>query len=61
MTDQDEEWCLAPVHAGMCRYESLLDGTLSLDDIARMNEFLIVRAENEARAAEAQREARDGG
>lgn len=54
MNDEDEEWILTPVEAGMCRYESLLDGTLSLDDIARMNEFLIVRAENQARISEAE-------
>ncbi|EPY9203199.1 MULTISPECIES: DUF6889 family protein [Morganella] len=32
----------------MCRYESLLDGTVSLADIALMNDFLDVEAENEA-------------
>lgn len=42
------DWLLAPVHAGMCRYESLVDGTLSLHDIALMNDSLIVRRENEA-------------
>jgi hypothetical protein len=57
MNDEVEEWVLAPVHAGMCRYESLLDGTLGLHDIGRMNEFLSVRAENEARASEAYRDA----
>lgn len=56
MNDEDEEWILTPVEAGMCRYESLLDGTISLDDIARMNEFLIVRGENQARISEAQEE-----
>ena len=56
MNDEVEEWCLAPVHAGMCRYESLIDGTLCLHDIARMNEYLVVRAENEARVNEAQRD-----
>jgi hypothetical protein len=60
MTDETEEWVLAPVHAGMCRYESLIDGTLSLHDIARMTEFLDVRAENEARAQEAYRDAPHG-
>lgn len=60
MTDDTEEWCLAPVHAGMCRYESLIDGTLSLHDIMRMNEFLSVRSENEARVADAQRDQQDG-
>ncbi|WP_176704127.1 DUF6889 family protein [Burkholderia singularis] len=43
-----EDWLLAPVHAQMCRYESLIDGTLGLADIALMNDFLAVRADNEA-------------
>ena len=56
MNDPDEEWLLAPVEAGMCRYESLIDGTLSLHDIARMTEYLVVQAENRARINDAQRE-----
>lgn len=39
-----------PVGRGWCRYESLLDGTLSLVDIARMNEAIDVVDENERRA-----------
>ncbi len=38
--------------AGMCRYESLLDGTLGLHDIALMNDALAVKADNEALAHE---------
>jgi hypothetical protein len=53
MTDDGEEWVLHPVAEGMCRYESLLDGTLKLVDIARMNEYLAVRAENRARLEDA--------
>jgi hypothetical protein len=52
MTD-DEDELLRPVGAGMCRYESLLDGTLDLNDIERMNEYLDMRAENQARYEEA--------
>ncbi|MBI6182678.1 MULTISPECIES: DUF6889 family protein [Serratia] len=37
---------LRPVHARMCSYESLKDGTLTLADIALMNESLDVEAEN---------------
>lgn len=33
----------------MCRYESFLDGTLGLEDIARMNDFIDVRDENQRR------------
>jgi hypothetical protein len=36
----------------MCRYESLLDGTLDLADVALMNDYLAVRADNEERARE---------
>jgi hypothetical protein len=45
------DWLLRPVLEGLCKYESLLDGTLDLLDIARMNEALDVRAENERRIA----------
>jgi len=43
-----EDWLLAPVHAQMCRFESLKDGTLDLADVALMNDSLTVRADNEA-------------
>lgn len=33
----------------MCRYESLINGTLSLDDIADLNECLDVFEENQSR------------
>lgn len=46
---EDEDWLLRPVLSGMCRYESLKDGTLSLDDVSRMNEALDVQAENQFR------------
>lgn len=57
MTDE-EEWLLRPVGEGMCRYESLIDGTLDLADVARMNEYLDVQMENEARAREAMEDRR---
>jgi len=56
MNDPTEEWLLQPVEAGMCRYESLIDGTLSLEDIARMDEYIAVQAENRARVQDAQRD-----
>jgi len=37
---------MRPVVKGMCRYESLKDGTIDLADIALMNEALDVLAEN---------------
>jgi hypothetical protein len=58
MNDELEEWCLRPVEAGMCRYESLIDGTLTLLDLARMNEYLLIQAENKARVSEAYRDQR---
>ncbi|WP_432207296.1 DUF6889 family protein [Burkholderia pyrrocinia] len=36
------------MHAQMCRFESLKDGTVDLADIALMNDSLAVRADNEA-------------
>ena len=45
-----EGWLLRPVRAGLCRFESLVDGTLSLCDVADLNEFLDVEAENDRRA-----------
>jgi hypothetical protein len=50
-----EDFAMAPVLAGMCRYESLLDGKLTLVDLARMNEALAIKADNEARAVAAVR------
>lgn len=44
-----EDWLLRPCVEGMCRYESLKDGTLSLYDVALMNDALDVRHENERR------------
>lgn len=43
---------MAPVIAGLCRYESLKDGSIDLADIALMNDALMVRADNEALARE---------
>lgn len=49
----DEDWLMRPVLAGLCLYESLINCTLSLRDIARMNTALDVKSENEARAYKA--------
>ena len=42
----NEDWLLRPVLRQLCKYESLLDGTLQLLDIARLNEALDVEQEN---------------
>ena len=50
---ENEDWLLRPVLRGLCRYESLKDGTLGLEDVALLNELLDVEAENEYRVAKA--------
>lgn len=47
-----EGYIMRPVERGMCKYESLLDGTLSLFDIKRMNECIDVDEENRMRISE---------
>jgi hypothetical protein len=49
---EEEDWLMLPVKRGMCKYESLVDGTLDLVDIARMNECLEVEEENIRRLTE---------
>lgn len=51
-----EDWLMRPVNEGLCRYESLKDGTLTLADIAMLNEMIDVRQENAARAQRAAQE-----
>ena len=45
MTD-GEDFLWRPILEGMCRFESLKEGTVTLNDIASMNEALNVRAHN---------------
>ena len=47
----EEDWLMAPVLEGMCSYESLKNGALNLEDVARMNDALDVKYENERRIA----------
>jgi hypothetical protein len=42
-----EDWLLQPVMEGLCKYESLIDGTLGLEDIALLNDAISVRSANE--------------
>jgi hypothetical protein len=44
-----EDWILKPVLEGLIKYESLLDGTLDLEDIARLNDAIDVKYDNQAR------------
>lgn len=43
----DEDWVMSPVMHGLCKYESLIDGSLGLHDVARMNDAILVRADNQ--------------
>jgi hypothetical protein len=43
---------LRPVLEGCCQYESLLDGTLMLEDVKKLNDALDVKFENQARTME---------
>jgi len=45
-----EDWLMRPVLAGLCKYESLKDGSLDLVDLIKMNNALDVKEENENRA-----------
>lgn len=44
-----EDWIMKPVLEGLCKYESLIDGTLDLEDISRMNDAIDVKYENQNR------------
>ena len=44
------------MRAGMCKYESLVDGTLSLADVETMNMILDVERENELRQEAARKD-----
>jgi hypothetical protein len=43
---------MRPIIKGLCRYESLIDGKLSIADFALMNDALDVMEENERRYSE---------
>ena len=45
---------MRPVMRGFCRYESMLDGTLSLYDVAEINEAIDVLDENNHRVRQSQ-------
>jgi hypothetical protein len=47
------DYLMRPALNGLCKYESLKDGTLDLIDVALMNDALDVRFENERRAQRA--------
>ena len=45
----ETDWLLAPVMRGLCFYESLLNGSLDLMDLARLNDAIVVYDENRRR------------
>ena len=49
---QGEDWLIRPVMRGLCKFESLKDCSLDLEDVAVMNEALDVEAENQRRIDE---------
>jgi len=51
-----EDWLLRPVLERLCQYESLKNGVLDLEDIAKMNDALDIRFENEQRYRKANEE-----
>lgn len=51
---EGDDWVMRPVIEGMCSYESLMNCSLDLADIARMNDALDVKDENEKRYRKAQ-------
>jgi len=46
----DADWMMRPVLKGMVKYESLLDCSLDLGDLAECNDALDAQLENERRA-----------
>ncbi|GAC1042255.1 hypothetical protein thsrh120_22590 [Rhizobium sp. No.120] len=53
-------WLMRPVLRGLCKFESLKDGTLDICDIALMNEALNVADENQSRAQQSSQQANGG-
>lgn len=48
------DWLLRPVLCQCCSYESLINGTMDLGDVAILNNALDVKNENEIRLSRAQ-------
>ena len=49
--ENNEDWLYRPVMRGLCKYESLIDGTLDLNDLAILNEAIDIEIENQNRLA----------
>jgi hypothetical protein len=55
MSEPGMDWLLRPVDAGYILYTSLLNGEVNLSDVARMNDAITVKMENQARAEKSAR------
>lgn len=42
-----EDWLYRPILEGLCKYESLKDGSIDLEDIAIMNDALDCKLDND--------------
>lgn len=51
-----EDWLLRPVLRGLCTWESLVNGSLTLEDVANLNDALDVDDENQRRLQEREKE-----
>ncbi|AUU90270.1 NTP pyrophosphohydrolase [Enterobacteriaceae bacterium ENNIH3] len=51
-----EDYLRRPVQAGYIPYTALLDGSVDLADIARMNDWIDIKADNDARIDRWERE-----
>ncbi len=55
------DWIFRPIDRGWCRFESYVDGTLHIEDVALICDALDVLEENQTRADDAaQRKAESG-
>ena len=58
MLPNDMDWFWRPMMRGLCRYESLVDGTMHIEDVATMNAVLDAADENQHRAVKAAEKAK---
>lgn len=50
--DDPHGYVMFVVLNGLCKYESLVDGSLNLEDVLRMRESFFIKNENERRISE---------
>ena len=53
-----EDWLWRPVMRKFFKYHELIDGSLSIEDVAMMNDLIDLYDENDARRQDAQEKAR---